>query len=169
VTPVALYSGRIRTKYGPRAVVVAGAVVLAGTGFFLAFTLPDEPDFLGYWLPTGILAGAGMGAITTGTSTAAALSVSPLRFAAATGLNQTARQVGGAFGVATLATLLGGTKSEASDYGHVLLFCSIVTVLSGLAGLGLVIKTPPAAAQERPAQGAAPGATQPAGTNPGTN
>jgi len=31
VTPVALYSGRIRTKYGPRAVVVAGAVVLAGT------------------------------------------------------------------------------------------------------------------------------------------
>lgn len=168
-TLVALYSGRIQTKYGPRAVVVAGAVVLAGTGFFLAFTLPDEPNFLGYWLPTSILAGAGMGAITTGTSTAAALSVSPLRFAAATGLNQTARQVGGAFGIATLATLLGKASTDASDYGHVLLFCSIVTALSGLAGLGLVIKAPPAAAQAQAAQSAAAGATQPAEAKPGTH
>ncbi|MFG3103447.1 DHA2 family efflux MFS transporter permease subunit [Streptomyces sp. NPDC048182] len=146
-TLVALYSGKIQTKYGPRAVVVAGAVILAGTGFFLAFTLPDEPRFLDYWLPTGILAGAGMGAITTGTSTAAALSVSPLRFAAATGLNQTARQVGGAFGIATLATLLSDANADAADFGHVLLFCSIVTVISGVAGLGLVIKAAPPAPQ----------------------
>jgi MFS family permease len=167
-TLVALYSGRIQTKYGPRVVVVAGAIVLAGTGFFLAFTLPDEPDFLGYWLPTGILAGAGMGAITTGTSTAAALSVSPLRFAAATGLNQTARQVGGAFGIATLATLLSKASTDAADYGHVLLFCSIVTALSGLAGLGLVIKAPPAAPQGQSAQGTASGAERTAEAKPTT-
>ncbi|MCT9007766.1 DHA2 family efflux MFS transporter permease subunit [Streptomyces rhizosphaerihabitans] len=167
-TLVALYSGRIQTRYGPRTVVVAGAIVLAGTGFFLAFTLPDQPRFLTYWLPTGILAGAGMGAITTGTSTAAALSVSPPRFAAATGLNQTARQVGGAFGIATLATLLSRASADASDYGHVLLFCSIVTVLSGLAGLGLVIKAPPAAPQGQPARGSTSGAAQTAEAKPTT-
>ncbi|WP_393058517.1 DHA2 family efflux MFS transporter permease subunit [Streptomyces sp. LN549] len=152
-TVVALYSGKLMAKYGPRTIVVAGSVILAATGFFLAFTLPDEPMFLEYWLPTGILAGAGMGAITTGTSTASALSVSPLKFAAATGLSQTARQVGGAFGIATLATLLIDAGDKPDPYGHVLLFCSVATVLTGLAGLGLVIKSDPA-----PAQAAAPDA-----------
>jgi EmrB/QacA subfamily drug resistance transporter len=150
-TVVALYSGGVQSKFGPRAVVVAGALLLAATGFFLALTLPDEPRFLSYWLPTGILAGAGMGAITTGTSTAAALSVSPLRFAAATGLSQTARQVGGAFGIATLATLLTDAGSRPEPYAHVLLFCSIATVMAGLAGLGLVIRS-----DGTPAQAAAP-------------
>ncbi|MDF6043856.1 DHA2 family efflux MFS transporter permease subunit [Streptomyces sp. JH14] len=136
---VALYAGKVQAKYGPRVIVAAGALILAGTGFFLAFTLPSEPNFFAYWLPSGILAGAGMGAITTGASTAAALSVSPLRFAAATGLSQTSRQVGGALGIATLSTMLtGGTTVD--DFGRVLFFCSVSAVLAGLAGLGLVIK-----------------------------
>ncbi|MET7857818.1 hypothetical protein ABZS81_11405 [Streptomyces sp. NPDC005318] len=79
---------------------------------------------------SGILAGAGMGAITTGASTAAALSVSPLRFAAATGLSQTSRQVGGALGIATLSTMLtGGTTVD--DFGRVLFFCSVSASSSG--------------------------------------
>ena len=68
--------------------------------------LPEHPAFLAFWLPIGVLIGIGTGAITTGVSTAAALAVAPERFAAAVGLNQTGRQVGGALGVAVLAALL---------------------------------------------------------------
>ena len=90
----------------PRTAVAAGAALMAASGLFIAATLPTHGEFLGYWLPIGLVLGAGMGMVTTGTSTAAALSVPPHSFAAGTGLNQTARQVGGALGVATLATIL---------------------------------------------------------------
>ena len=43
-----------------------GAVILAGTGFLLAFTLPDHSMFLAYWLPLGVLAGIGMAALSMG-------------------------------------------------------------------------------------------------------
>ena len=79
-----------------------------------------------WWLPVGVLIGTGMGAITTGVSTAAALSVSPDRFAAAVGLNQTARLLGGALGVAALAALLDGATGI-EPYTHVYLFCTLAT------------------------------------------
>ena len=75
----AVAASRIRS---PRNGVIAGALLMAGTGLVLAATLPTQPDFLGYWLPLGLLLGAGMGLVTTGTSTAAALSLPPRSFAA---------------------------------------------------------------------------------------
>ncbi|WP_189132809.1 MFS transporter [Wenjunlia tyrosinilytica] len=145
-TFVALYAGNLQAKYGPRFVVVSGSLILAATGLFLAFTLPDHSMFWAYWLPLGTVAGIGMGAITTGTSTAAALSVSPLRFAGATGLNQTARQVGGALGIATLATMLTDVQLTTDDFGKVYLFAGISSLLAALTGLGLVFKAAPAPA-----------------------
>ena len=78
-----------------------------------------------------MLIGIGTGAITTGISTAAALSVQPERFAAAVGLNQTARQVGGALGVAALAALVG---TDIASFKDVYLFCTLATL--GVAVLG---------------------------------
>ena len=82
-----------------------------------------------------------MGMVTTGTSTAAALSVPPQSFAAGTGLNQTARQVGGALGVATLATILrSGAAGQAATFTHVYVFVSLVALGAGLVGLALVLR-----------------------------
>ena len=110
----AVAAGRRAT---PRTAVAAGAALMAASGLFIAATLPTHGEFLTYWLPVGLVLGAGMGMVTTGTSTAAALSVPPQSFAAGTGLNQTARQVGGALGVATLATLV--RSGGAGAGGHV--------------------------------------------------
>jgi hypothetical protein len=81
----------------------------------------------------------GMGALTTGLSSAAALSVAPPRFAAAVGLNQTARQVCGALGVAGLATIL-----RASDAGAVGGYTGVVAMSAALAAatalVGLVLR-----------------------------
>jgi MFS family permease len=87
--------------------------------------------------------GIGTGAITTGVSTAAALSVPPERFAAAVGLNQTGRQIGGALGVAVLAALLDGAGSGLGAFVSVYVFCTLATVAVALTALWLIAKEKP--------------------------
>ena len=154
----AIIAGRARS---PRTTAVTGALLMAATGLLLALTLPTHGDFLAYWLPLGLVLGAGMGLVTTGTSTAAALSLPPRSFAAGTGLNQTARQVGGALGIATLATLVraGGTGRVAT-FEHVYLFCALTVLGAAVVGVGLVLR-PARAAAAPPAVVPAPAAALP--------
>jgi hypothetical protein len=74
-----------------------------------------------------------------------ATSVEPPQFAAATGLNFTARQVGGALGVAALAAILqaqpGGGVEPLLD---VLLFSSLASIGVALTGLKLIARAPAA-------------------------
>jgi hypothetical protein len=115
--------------------------VLAAAGLLCVVALPEAPSFLTFWLPVGVLIGVGTGAITTGVSTAAALSVAPERFAAAVGLNQTGRQVGGALGVAVLAALLDGrTGSAVGPFADVYLFCTLATLAVAAAAMWLVLE-----------------------------
>jgi MFS family permease len=140
---VALRAGPVVARRGPRRVIVAGALVLGTAGLLCVLALPATPSLLTFWLPVGVLIGIGTGAITTGVSTAAALSVAPPRFAAAVGLNQTGRQVGGALGVAALAALLDGridAGSGVGPYADVYLFCTIATFGVALAALWLVLE-----------------------------
>jgi hypothetical protein len=142
---VALRAGPVVARVGPRPVVVGGAAVMGAVALWLVLALGEAPDFLGLWLPTGAIAGMGMGAVTTGLSSAAALSVAPPRFAAAVGLNQTARVVGGALGVAALATILHASDAGAvGGYTGVLGMAAGLSAATALAGLGLVLR--PAAA-----------------------
>jgi EmrB/QacA subfamily drug resistance transporter len=137
----ALLGGRARGRTGPRTITVIGALTMAACGLVLATTLPQNPDFLGYWLPIGLVLGTGMGLVTTGTSTAAALSLPASSFAAGTGLNQTARQVGGALGIATLATLIQARPSgSAATFEHIYLFCALVILCAAFVALGLRLR-----------------------------
>ncbi|GGM63651.1 hypothetical protein GCM10011608_56230 [Micromonospora sonchi] len=97
--------GRLIGRLGPRPVVIGGALAMALAGTWLAIGLSPNPQFLALWLPVGLLAGAGMGALAAGANAAAAMYASPARFASAIGLNTTARQAGGALGVAALAAI----------------------------------------------------------------
>ena len=128
---VAAVVALLAARKPPKPIILGGAVTLAVAGALLTFTLPASPDFLGYWLPIGVLIGAGMGAITTGVSTAAALSVAPERFAAAVGLNSAARQVGGALGVAALAGLIG---PDIASFKDIYLFCTLATLGVAITG-----------------------------------
>jgi EmrB/QacA subfamily drug resistance transporter len=135
---VALRAGPLVARYGPRPVVVAGLVVTAATAVWVMTTIQDEPAFLGLWLPISFPLGVGMGAVATGMSAAAALAVGPAQFAAGVGLNQAARAVGGALGVAAMATILAGTDpSAAASYRGVFALCTILLVAATAAALGL--------------------------------
>jgi lysophospholipase L1-like esterase len=78
--------------------------------------------------------------VTTGTSTAAALSLPPHAFAAGTGLNQTARQIGGALGIATLATLIQSSATGTATFEHVYLFCSLAAAGAAVGAAGLTLR-----------------------------
>ena len=149
----AMLAGRLPASLGPRAAVMAGGLTMAATATWVALAVEQTPAFWSLWLPAGLIGGAGMGAVTWGASSAAALSVAPARFAGATGLNVTARQVGGALGVAALAAFVAANTADALDgYRLVYLFAAVASL--GAAGLGALL-----APATRPATAAAPAAT----------
>jgi EmrB/QacA subfamily drug resistance transporter len=145
VTPGALASalvgiaiGRAQRRPSPRALVIAGGLTLAASTAAIAIWLPETPSFLSFWLPLGMTMGLGMGAISVGVSSAAALSVTPERFAAATGLNIAARQVGGALGVAFLALALDGhTPGDTGPFSLVYAMTATVSLAVALAAIRL--------------------------------
>ena len=148
MTPGAVFSaavgiaiGRSARKPSPSVLVFAGGLTIAATSAALALWLPADPHFLTAWLPGGFGLGVGMGAVSVGVSSAAALSVGPQRFAAATGLNIAARQVGGALGVALLAVILDGRApgDGAGPFLSVYWLMAGVCVAAAVVGLRLVL------------------------------
>ncbi|WP_043915830.1 DHA2 family efflux MFS transporter permease subunit [Kitasatospora griseola] len=130
--------GRTLSRRNPRIVVSLGALAVVAAALWLALALSPHPQLWTMWLPVGLLAGLGMGAVSTGVSSAAALSVEPARFAGATGLNMAVRQIGGALGIAALAAILApATPGAAAPYAHVVLFCCAMMAITALIGLGL--------------------------------
>ena len=149
----AVLAGRLG-RISPRVGVVAGALITAAAGTYTGLKLPTHPQFLTFWLPVGLVLGVGLGLATWGTSAGAALSVSPLRFAGATGLNTTARQLGGALGIAALAALLNADPGL-DGIKHVYAFCTASVLLATLAGLAIHIRPQPPAPTPQPATTAA--------------
>ena len=151
--------GRAARKPSARTLVVAGGLLVAATSAALALWLPASPHFVTAWLPGGLGLGLGVGAVSIGVSSAAALSVVPQRFAAATGLNIAARQVGGALGVAVLAVMLDGRTAADGAEPFLLVYWMTagVCAAAALVGLRLVLPVPTASAPA-PASAAAPGA-----------
>lgn len=126
-----------------RTTAAVGSVLYAVPFAVSALWLPEGPHFLSWWLPLGTLMGVGIGGVSVGVSSAAALSVAPVRFAAATGLNLAARQVGGALGVATMAVIVNAHPPQALDgYRTVYVLCTVVMLAAGVAALRLRAATP---------------------------
>lgn len=138
----AIGAGRLTGRWkDPRVAVCTGAVIMLATTALLTFYLPARPHFLALWLPTAIVGGFGVGAMSTGVSSAAALSVAPQQFAGATGMNMAARQIGGALGIGVLAALLTASGSaQPHPYTHILLFCTVTLAMAAIAGLGLSLR-----------------------------
>jgi EmrB/QacA subfamily drug resistance transporter len=135
-TVAAIVTGRLIPRYGPRLAVGVGGTLVAVGALLFALEIPQRPHLLTFFLPVAAIGAIGMGVVTTGLSTAAALSVPPDRFAAATGLNQTARQMGGALGVAVLAAILAGSIGSRLDaYRTVFAICAVAAIGSAISGL----------------------------------
>ena len=120
-----------------RCSLLGAACFAVGLGWYVA-KVDATPAYLAHWLPGTLIVGLGIG-LTFPVLSAAAVSSLPAGTAIAVGsaVNQTARQVGGAIGIAVLVMLL-GTPTGAADavgrFHHVWIFGAITAVLSGLIG-----------------------------------
>ena len=140
---------RANRRVSPRRLVTVGGIALTLTGLAVGVWLPEEPTFLAFWLPVGLISGAAVGAVSVGVSSAAALAVAPADFASGTGLNVAIRQIGGAIGVAVLAAVLSSSAPADIDaYRSVYLLCAAATFVSAGAGAFLVLPSVRAAAEQ---------------------
>jgi DHA2 family methylenomycin A resistance protein-like MFS transporter len=129
-----LASGALAARTGPRAPMLLGALV-GGAGYALLALLGVSAGagFLDM-LPGLLLIPAGMGLAVPAMTGAILAGVGPGRAGVASAVLNTARQVGGAVGVALLGALAAGaTPAAAMDGMRAALYCAGALLLAGAA------------------------------------
>jgi EmrB/QacA subfamily drug resistance transporter len=128
-------AGRLATRIGFRTVLMVGSGFFAAGLAWYATRVGLESSYLGRWLPATLITGLGIGLTFPVLSATAVSSLPSDRFAVGSAVNQTARQVGGAFGVAVLVVILGTPHSPVaalSAFRHLWTFAAAMAVASGL-------------------------------------
>ncbi|HET8894577.1 MAG TPA: MFS transporter, partial [Gaiellaceae bacterium] len=110
-------SARLVMQYGVRKPLAAG-LVLAGTGLLLFVRAPVNGSFLMDVLPSMILLGIGAGIAFNPVLFAAMSDVSPEESGLASGVVNTAFMMGGALGLAVLASLAASRTNSLTASGH---------------------------------------------------
>ena len=104
---VAARLGPLADRYGYRYFVVPGALVWAGAYLWYHQRVGLEPAFWSEWMPGQVLSGIGVGATLPLLGSAALAAVPGGRYATASAVVSSARQLGGVLGIAVLVMLLG--------------------------------------------------------------
>ena len=136
---VAIPTGRIVAKIGPRVPGTLGGLLFA-SGFAWNMTqVGPSPDYVGAFLPGFILGGIGVGLTLASQPAAATSELPPDRFATGTAIFGMARQLGSALGVAVLVAIVsdrvGGDLLDSLD--AVWAFALGAGIVTGIASLGL--------------------------------
>ena len=130
---------------------MTGAALFAASLAWVVVMAGEEPNFLGVWLPYGLVGGVGIGLGLPTLIGATASGLPAGRFATGMALATTARQLGAVLGVALLVAVIGTPAPDdalaAYDAGFAL--CAIAVTLAAAVGDAA-----------RPAAGRRPGAGQ---------
>jgi MFS family permease len=155
------YSEKLIMRVGARATLIPG-LVLIGIGLGLFTQVSVHGHYVTQLLPTMILLGVGAGLSFPALMTLSMSEVKPQEAGLASGLVNTTLQVGGALGLAVLATLSsthsahllhgGSSVADALTGGYRLAFVvGTGIVVAAIAVAVTVLKRPPAAPEIEPA------------------
>jgi EmrB/QacA subfamily drug resistance transporter len=111
------FSARLNMRYGPKATLIPSMVAIAA-GMLLFARTPVEASYALDLLPPMVLIGAGAGLGFPSLMTLAMSGATPQDSGLASGLVNTSVQVGGAIGLAVLATLATERTDELLAEGH---------------------------------------------------
>ena len=129
---VAALLGPVAERRGYRWVVVPGALVWAGAYLWYHQRAGLTPDFLGAWLPGQVISGIGVGATLPVLGSAALAAVPGGRYATASAVASSTRQLGGVLGIALLVVVIGApsatTAADAFRDGWVLSIVAFLVV-----------------------------------------
>ncbi len=109
---VASRLGPLADRFGYRWFVVPGALVWAGAYLWYHQRVGLQPAFWAEWMPGQILSGIGVGATLPLLGSASLAAVPGGRYATASAVNSSARQLGGVLGIAILVVVLGDPTPE---------------------------------------------------------
>ncbi len=109
--------GRLADLVGYRTPLTVGAGLMAGGLVLGAATLSGD-HFEAGWLPLAVLIGVGVGLCYPLLAAAAVHGLDSADLAAASALNQSARQLGAALGVATAVGVLGSSAAPSVERYH---------------------------------------------------
>jgi EmrB/QacA subfamily drug resistance transporter len=99
-------AGRLTDRIGPKPLMTAGMLVVAGSMFWQGHLTPDTS--YGFLVGAFVLMGLGMGLVMSPMSTAAMNAVEHTKAGVASGILSMSRMVGGTFGVAAMGALVSG-------------------------------------------------------------
>jgi MFS transporter, DHA2 family, methylenomycin A resistance protein len=136
---VAPLAGRLTSRIGPRLPISAGLVV-AGAGLALLAAAGAHSGYL-VLLPAFLLWGVGLGILTPAVVAAAIAAVPGDRAGLASAINNTARQAGGAIGIAIAGAIAGQPADQhrfLSGFHAVALVTALLYLLAAVAGVMLV-------------------------------
>ncbi len=140
---VAAPAGRLAQRVGHGRVVAVGALVLSSGTLFLNSWITPTPRYWDLYFPTMIYTGIGVGlCIATITSSATAYLPQP-KFAMGSALNNTARQIGAALGIALVSSMLvaaSKTNDPINGFHHAWVFISVAVAITGVTMLALFRK-----------------------------
>lgn len=136
---IAPLAGRLASKIGPRAPMAAG-LLIAGLGIGLLATVGANSPYL-VILPAFLLWGIGLGVLTPAVVAAAIGAVGSERSGLASAINNTARQAGGAIGIAMAGAIAGepaNHDSFMSGFHAVAVAAALLYLVAAAGGLALV-------------------------------
>jgi MFS family permease len=143
-------AGRLAARFGFRRVLMGGFVVFTLGVLWYVWRVHLTPDYPALWLPGTLIVGLGIGLTFPVLSAAAVSSLEPSRYSVGSAVNQTARQIGGALGVAILVVILGTPKSPIAgldNFRHLWIYIATMAALAGVISSALARRaTMPAAA-----------------------
>jgi MFS family permease len=145
VASVSGFAGRAAARRGFRTVLLPGSVCFAVGLYWFATQVGTEPAFLSEWLPGTLLIGLGIGLTFPVLSAAAVSSLPADRFGVGSAVNQTARQVGGAIGIAIMVAILGQSHTQAAAmiaFQNAWLYAAAMALTSGCVALFLGERQP---------------------------
>ncbi len=133
-------AGKVASRIGFRPVLLTGFVVYALGVLWYVARVHLAAHYLSLWLPGTLIVGLGIGLTFPVLSAAAVSSLQRERFSVGSAVNQTARQIGGALGVAILVVILGTPKSAPAaleNFHHLWMFVTLMAISAGVICLGL--------------------------------
>ncbi len=128
-------AGKLAARVGFRRVLSIGFVVFSLGVLWYVWRVGLSPHYVTRWLPGTLIVGLGIGLTFPVMSAAAVSSLDPARYSVGSAVNQTARQIGGALGIAILVVVLGTPVSASAalhNFRHLWIFIASSAVIAGL-------------------------------------
>jgi EmrB/QacA subfamily drug resistance transporter len=158
------YTDRLVMRFGARALMFAGLGLIAAGLALFALAPAHSGGYLIYVFPVTVLIGAGAGLCFPALMTLAMSGATPQDAGLASGLVNTTAQIGGALGLAVLATVSAARTNAAlarhqptavalTEGYHLAFWISFGLVLAAIAAAAVLLRAPAAAAEpERAAE-----------------